>query len=202
MTNVKDKVVRLAQMAVLAALIVILQQFSIPLGANSLCLVLVPLVMGAILHGPLAGAVLGGVFGAVITWLAVEGRLGVLTTMMLSESAVLTIAICMGKGIAAGWVAGLIAKALKNKPMLGTLLASAAAPVVNTGIYFLGITTVFRDTALRWAAQDPNVAYTGGSILYLAIFILIGLNFVIELSANVVLAPAIRTVVNAVRKMR
>lgn len=195
-----QKILRMVELAVLTALIVVLQQFSIPLGENSLCLVLIPIVVGAVLLGPSAGAFLGGVFGVVITVLAFQARLGVLTTKMLESNAFITIAICMLKGIAAGWVAGLIAKAFKKREFIGIVLAAAAAPVVNTGIYLLGITTVFRDITLQWAATDPQVNYTGGSIVFLAFVILVGVNFIIELTANLVLSPSIAAIVRAVRK--
>lgn len=202
MANKKDKVIRLAMLGLLAALIVVLQQFSIPVGANSLCLVLVPLVVGAVLLGPAAGALLGGVFGVVVAWLAVEGRLGLLTNAMVAQTAFMTIALCVLKGIAAGWVAGLIAKALKNKPVLGTFLAAAAAPVVNTGIYLLGVFTIFKDTVLQFAQDHPDWGYQGETIFVIAIVGIVGTNFIIEFAANVLLAPAIRTIVNAVRKMK
>ncbi|MBE6807364.1 MAG: ECF transporter S component [Ruminococcaceae bacterium] len=204
MTTIKDKTLRLVQLGLLSGLIILLQAFIvIPLpGSLTLTLVLVPIVVGAVLYGPKAGALLGGVFGATVSWMAVQLQLGLLTNMMVEYNAVLTVIICMLKGIAAGWVAGLIAAAFKNssKPFVGILLAAAAAPIVNTGIFLLGIFTVFKDVALEWAAK-PEIGYTGGSILYIAIFLLVGMNFVIEFAANLILAPSISSIVKAVKKM-
>ena len=64
----QSKTLRLAQLALLAAIIIVLQQIVIPLpgpGNLTLSLVLIPIVVGAVLFGPVSGAILGGVFGAV-----------------------------------------------------------------------------------------------------------------------------------------
>ena len=58
---------RLTTLALLAALVVVLQTVAsgIKVGPVPITLTLVPIVIGAILMGPKAGALLGGVFGAV-----------------------------------------------------------------------------------------------------------------------------------------
>ena len=60
-------VVRLTSLALLAALVVVLQTVAtgIKIGPVPISLTLVPIVVGAILFGPGAGAFLGGVFGVV-----------------------------------------------------------------------------------------------------------------------------------------
>ena len=101
----QSKTLRLAQLAMLAAIIIVLQQIVIPLpgpGNLTLSLVLIPIVVGAVLFGPVSGAILGGVFGAVVTILVITGRAGALSTMMWTENPVMTVLICMIKGIGAG----------------------------------------------------------------------------------------------------
>ena len=67
-----QKILRMVELAMLAAIIMVLQQIVIPLpGGLTLSLVLVPIVVGAVLFGPAAGAILGGVFGVVVTFLVV-----------------------------------------------------------------------------------------------------------------------------------
>ena len=55
--------------AVLAALVVVLQLLSsvIKIGTVSITLTLIPIVVGAAFYGPGAGAILGTVFGLVVT---------------------------------------------------------------------------------------------------------------------------------------
>ncbi len=195
-----QKILRFAQLALLAAIIVVLQQIVIPLpGGLTLSLVLVPIVVGAVLYGPAAGALLGGVFGAVVTVLVITGRAGALSTMMWLANPVMTAFICMLKGIAAGWIAGLVAKALCRRSFVGIILAAAVAPLVNTGLFLAGMLTVFRDVMMSFA---DSLGMGGTSALYFAVVVLVGINFLVELAANLVLSPAISGIVTAVRKMR
>ena len=199
MAKTQEKTLRLVQLALLAAIIVLLQQIVIPLpGGLTLSLVLVPIVVGAVLFGPVAGAALGGVFGVVVTILVMTGRAGELSTMMWIANPVVTALVCLLKGTAAGWVAGLIAAALKGKTKAGIVLAAAVAPIVNTGIFLLGMLTVFRDTMMAFAEK---IGMADASALYFAVVVLVGVNFIVEFAANLILSPAITSIVAAVKKM-
>ena len=145
MSTVKKTTLRTVQLGLLSAIILLLQQIVIPLpGGLSLSLVLIPIVVGAVLYGPAAGALLGGVFGAAVSVMAIQGQLGLLTNMMVAYNPVVTVAVCMLKGVAAGFMAGLVARGLNQRPFVGIVLAAAVAPIVNTGIFLLGMLTVFR----------------------------------------------------------
>ncbi len=199
MSAIHQKTLRLAQLALLAAIIFLLQQIVIPLpGGLTLSLVLIPIVVGAVLFGAGSGALLGGVFGLVVSVMAVQGRLGLLTTMMVTYNPFLTVAICILKGVAAGWVAGLVAKLFKRRSFVGIVLAAAAAPIVNTGVFLLGMLTVFRGVMTDFATQ---IGMGGTSALYFAVVVLVGVNFIIEFAANVILSPTIATIVKAVKKL-
>lgn len=192
------KILKLVQMALLCALIIVLQQIVIPLpGGLTLSLVLIPIVVGAALLGPSAGAILGGVFGLVVTFLVITGRAGELSTMMWIANPVMTVVICLLKGVAAGLVAGLIAKALSQKKYLGIVLAAAAAPIVNTGIFLLGLFTCFYGVMQEFA---DKIGMAGTSMIYFAVVVLVGINFLVEFAVNLVCSPAIVRVVDAVRK--
>ncbi len=134
MSTIKTKTLRLVQLGLLSGLIILLQMyFVIPLpGSLTLSLVLVPIVVGAVLYGPGAGALLGGIFGLVVSIMAIQGQLGLLTNMMVAYNPLLTVTVCMFKGIGAGFVPGLIAKTFRKRRFAGILLAAAAAPIMNT----------------------------------------------------------------------
>ena len=200
MKNTKDNILRLVQMGLLSGLIILLQTvFIIPLpGSLTLSLVLVPSVVGAVLYGAKAGAFLGGVFGVLVSVMAIQGQLGLLTNMMVAYNPVLTVTICMLKGIAAGWLAGLVNGAFKKRPVLGIFAAAAVAPLANTGIFVAGMLTVFRGVMLEFA---DGIGMGGVGAIYFAIVVLVGINFVIEFGANLLLSPAISSIVKAVKKI-
>ena len=200
MSNVKKNTLKLVQLALLSGLIILLQlYFVIPLpGSLTLSLVLVPIVVGAVLFGAGSGALLGGVFGVLVAIMAIQGQLGLLTNMMVAYNPLMTMLICILKGVGAGFVPGLIAKAFKKYRFAGILLAAAAAPIVNTGIFVLGMLTVFKGVMMDFAGQ---IGMGGTSALYFAVVVLVGVNFIIEFAANLILSPAIASIVKAVKKI-
>ena len=200
MSNVKKNTLKLVQLALLSGLIILLQlYFVIPLpGSLTLSLVLVPIVVGAVLFGANSGAILGGVFGVLVAIMAIQGQLGLLTNMMVAYNPLMTILICIFKGVAAGYVAGLVNSWFKKLSFVGILLAAAVAPIVNTGIFVLGMLTVFKGVMMDFAGQ---IGMGGTSALYFAVVVLVGVNFIIEFAANLVLSPAIASIVKAVKKI-
>ena len=186
-------VVRMVSLALLAALVIVLQTVAsnIKVGPIPITLTLVPIVIGAVLYGPGAGALLGATFGLVT---AVAGLTGydAGTQALIQASPVWTILTCFVKATAAGWVAGLVYRALRKKQTLGCVLASMSAPVVNTGIFLLAMTTVLRSSLEAWAG--------GTDMVYYVFVVLTGVNFLVEFGVNAVLSAAIARIVKAVAK--
>ena len=196
--NNKAHIQRLVGTAILAALVVVLQFFvSIPIGIFTITLTLVPIMIGAILFGPATGALLGGIFGGVVSIQVVTGAAGIISLTMFQYTPVVTIALCMLKGIAAGWVSGFLYRLLEKlqKKMLGTVLASIACPIVNTGLFALGM-LIFYQTLLNQWAIDFQYA---NAVSFLMIG-MIGLNFVVEFAINVAIIPAAMRIITVVKK--
>ena len=82
----------------------------------------------------------------------------------------------------------------KYKPQLSVLFGAVVAPVVNTGLFCLCMLVFYKDVLMQWAGGQNTVLYmlTG----------LAGINFLVELGVNLVCAPAIISIVRAVKKMR
>ena len=183
----------MVSLALLAALVIVLQTVAsnIKVGPIPITLTLVPIVIGAVLYGPGAGALLGATFGLVT---AVAGLTGydAGTQALIQASPVWTILTCLVKATAAGWVAGLVYRALRKKQTLGCVLAAMSAPVVNTGIFLLAMTTVLRTSLVAWAA--------GADLVYHVFVTLTGVNFLVEFGVNAVLSAAIARIVKAVAK--
>ena len=182
---------RLALLALLTAMVAVLAYFGgfIKIGGlASISLTLIPVVLGAALCGPWAGAWLGGVSGAVFFATADAA-------FWLGLSIPGTIITVMVKGVLAGLCAGLVYRWLEKKNRYLAVIASAiVCPVVNTGIFLLGCLLFFMDAVNGGAAAEGMSAAA-----YLIVFF-VGLNFVFELITNVILSPTILRILNIKNK--
>ena len=71
----KNRLLYLVTTAVLAAIVVVLQIVGgIPVGPFSITLTLFPIVVGAVVLGPVPGLILGLVFGVVVSILSITGK--------------------------------------------------------------------------------------------------------------------------------
>ena len=177
----------LTGMALLTAVVVILQFLGafVRFGPFSISLVLIPIVVGAALYGPLAGAWFGFVFGMVVLLsgdaaaFLVVSPLGTILTVLL-------------KGSLAGLCAGLVYMALSRSAAkvhgvdLAVVAAAVVCPVVNTGVFLLGCLAFFMPTISEWAA---GMGFE--SVGKYMIFGLVGGNFLFELLFNIILCPII-----------
>ena len=181
----------LVLLAILAALIVGLQFIGgISIGPFSITLTLIPIVVGAILLGPVFGAVLGLVFGLIVSIFSITGR-DPGGQMVFAASPVIAWALCLLKGAAAGFLPAVVYRAVKQKT-LAAYLASMTAPVANTGIFIVGMLLFFRPLLETWAGGQNALVY--------AITGLAGINFLIEFAVAVLFAPAVAIVVKSVGK--
>lgn len=185
---------RLAVLAVLTAIVIILQAaVVIPLGPFTVTLTMLPIIIGAIMYGPLGGAVLGTVFGVVVSIQVLTGAAGAFSTAMLEYQPAATILICLLKGIAAGLAAGAFFRLFRKASFyLGVVVAAVIAPVVNTGIFSVGCLTIFRSLI-----QDA--LGTGSNLLLVFLTTFIGLNFLVEFGINVALTPVVMRIFRAVK---
>lgn len=194
MNNSNGKTRRLAGLALFTAIVVVLQLLGsfIKVGPFAVSLVLIPIVVGAAVYGVSAGAWLGFVFGVVVTIAVVTGA-DQGGYIMFSARPVMTVLVCLIKGTAAGLVAGALYRAIGKKHALaGVIVAAAAAPVVNTGLFVLAMVLFFQPQ-LQAAAGGTAVAtyiVTG----------LVGVNFLLELGVNLVLSPTITRLIAAGKK--
>ena len=186
-------ILRLTQIALFAALIVVLQLMGsfIKIGPFNLSFVLIPIVVGSLLLGAKAGGVLGGIFGLVVVIQCAMG-LDPSGFILWGINPFFTILICMVKGIAAGVVPALVSGLFKKQTYLSTTLAALCAPVVNTALFCVGMLVLFHGTLVEWAG--------GTNALVFCITGLAGLNFVTEFVINIVFAPAILRIINAIKK--
>ncbi len=183
-----EQMVLLALLTALVAILAYLGGFVKIFGLASISLTLIPVVLGAALCGPLAGAWLGGVSG-VVFFVTADAA------FWMGLSIPGTIITVMVKGILAGLCAGLVYKLLeKYNRYLAVMVSAVVCPVVNTGIFLLGCLVFFMDT-VRAGAAGENMSV--GAYLIIAF---VGLNFVFELLSNILISPAIVRLLNIRKK--
>ena len=182
---------KLVLLAILSAIVAVLAYYGgfIKIGSlASISLTLIPVVVGATLLGPMAGAWLGGVAG--VMFFATPDA-----AFWFGLSIHGTIITVMVKGILSGLLAGLIYKLLERCNRYIAVVASAiVCPVVNTGIFLLGSLTFFA------GAVNGGAATEGISVgMYLIVFF-VGMNFVFELIANIAVSPGVVRILDILKK--
>ena len=193
MTN-SQRVKKLVGLATLTALVVGLQFLSnyVSFGSISITLALIPIAMGAILYGPLAGLFLGAVMGAIV--IAAPSTQAVF--MPVNPAA--TIILCLLKTAIAGLVSGLLFKLfafiakkqndVKKKKILfaaGIIVAALVVPVINTGLFIVGASIFFMDLFGNFITIIDAVITT---------------NFLVEFLVSAILSPALVTLVKVLTR--
>ena len=202
MKTQKQKTLELIQLAMLAALVVVLQLLSAlipPIGGMvSITLTLIPVVIGAILFDKKGGAILGFVFGLIVMINCITG-LDPGGNILWTTNPAITALLCLIKGTLAGLVPATVYSAIvgkkavsDKKKLLTTMLSAMLAPIVNTSTFVIGMLLFFKDTLTIWANGKPIMLYI---LLGLA-----GINFLIEFIINLILTPAIISIVDVIKK--
>lgn len=193
-TNNKVNTYRLAGMAILTAIIIVLQIFTtfVKFGPFSITLALIPMVLGAAMYGVGAGAYLGGVLGVIVTIMCITGG-DPGGAMVWAANPFLCAIMCVLKTAMAGLCAGLVYKALEKKnKYLAVLFAAMVSPIVNTGIFIIGMLIFFRELLAAWAGGTDMLTYI--------IVGIVGVNFLVEFGVNIALSPVAMKAIDAVKK--
>jgi len=190
--QIHKKTTQLTATAILIAVIVVLQMIVAPLlgkvGFN-FSLVLIPISLGAMLYGKKTGLLLGLIFG-VATFISGLILLDPFTNILINNNAIVTLLICLVKGAFAGLVPAILYSLLKNKnDTVAIFIASASAPIVNTGLFCIG-SLYFKNLFMNSEALNPN----GVTSFFVLLFGIIAINFVGEFIINIVFAPSIRII--------
>ena len=194
---------RTVQLALLIALVVALQVVSAlipPIGGMvSITLTLIPVVVGGILLGKRAGAILGFAFGAIVLINCIAA-LDPGGNILWNANPFFTAVICFVKGTAAGFVpaclyeliCGKAEKVGEGRKFVATVVAALTAPIVNTGLFVCGMFLLFKDILYVWA--------NGADIVMYVLLGLAGINFLVEFLINTILSPAIVRITAVVGK--
>ena len=150
MEKKKFSTTKFVEMALLVA-IILLMAFT-PIGyiktfGLEITLIVVPVTVGAITLGPVAGAVLGAIFG-ITSFIQCFG-MSAFGAMLLSINPAGTFVVCVAARILMGWLTGLIYQGLKKvQPIrkISVFLASLIGPFLNTFFFMTTLVLFFYNT--------------------------------------------------------
>ena len=151
---------------------------------------MVPVTLGAILLGPGAGAVLGAVFG--LTSFGTCFGSSPFGAVLLGINPFFTFLVCVVARILAGWLAGLLFRALfrskesagekthAKQPVFPFAAAALAGPVLNTLFFMTGLVVFFYNTDYI----QQIAAGMGAANPFMFVVLFVGLQGLIEAAAG------------------
>lgn len=187
----------LTRLALLVAIELVMKAVglgSVPMGPLYMSFLTLPIAVGAITMGPMAGAVLGGVFGAVSFYDAVTGA-SAMTGALFQVSPLHTFILCVGMRMLMGLLVGLIFQGLKKADHKGTwsyFVSSMAAPGLNTLLFMGYIVLAFYNCDY----VQSLVANKGASNPFMFVVLLVGVQGVAEFLASGILGGIVARAVH------
>ena len=190
----------LVQLALLVAIQVVMRLLGlgrVTIGPLNMSFLTLPIAVGAMLLGPLAGGILGGVFGLFSLWDAISGA-GGMTSFFFQNSPVSTVILCVGMRILMGVCCALIfrlfAKLDKDEKTWSYFVGAISAPLLNT-IFFMGyIILVFYNTEI----VQNSVASKGALNPIAWVVALVGVQGLIEAVAVCIIGGILAKVLSKV----
>ena len=172
---------------------------SIPVGPLNMTLTMIPIAIGAMLMGPLAGGVLGMIYGFTSLYDAISGG-SPMTSFFFQISPVHTFILCVVLrtivGIATGWLFRLIRKVDRTNTIC-YFIGGLAAPVFNTLLFMGYIVIVFYQTEFI----QNTVAKLGATNPIMFIVLLVGVQGLLEALAGLVLGGSVaKAVAHALKR--
>ncbi len=200
--NSKTRTQKMVQLAILVAIMLIFAYTPLgylKAGPIEITFMVLPVAIGAIILGPVSGAILGGIFG-LTSFIQCFGA-SAFGALLLSINPILTFLTCMLPRLLCGWLSGLLFKVLHRSERMKTapyFIASLATALLNT-LFFITCIVVFfwkNDTFLTTMGswQLPTDS------LWLFFVAFVGLNGLVEAIVNFVAAGTVSKVLSKVVK--
>lgn len=184
MTNTSSKARQTALTAILAA-IVILMAFTplgyLRVGMVSITFLVIPVVIGGIVLGPVRGAFLGAVFGAT-SFIQCFG-MDPFGTALFALNPIATAVACFAPRVLIGVVAGLLFPVLRRFGDAAAFVCTAVAGTLTNTVLFIGMVVAFFRTS-----------YFGGSPFWTVFVGFFSFNVALELAVGVAASSALSAV--------
>lgn len=200
--NSKTRTQKMVQMAILVAVMLIFAYTPLgylKAGPIEITFMVLPVAIGAIILGPVSGAILGGIFG-LTSFIQCFGA-SAFGALLLGINPVLTFITCMLPRLLCGWLSGLIFKALHSSEHMKTapyFIASLATAVLNTLFFMLCIIQFFWKNDSFLTTMGSWQLPTDSVWLFLLAFV--GINGVVEALVNFIAAGTVSKVLSKLVK--
>lgn len=189
MANAKNR--KLVQTALLTAIIVIMA-FT-PLGyfktaGVEITFIMIPVVIGAIMLGPSAGALLGGIFG-ITSFIQCFG-MSAFGVALFNVNPIYTFIVCVIPRILAGYLCGVIFKVISKRDKTKIVsfgVASLMGPILNTILFMCSLVLFFYNT--DYIQSIAQAIKTTNPFSFVVMFV--GINGLIETIVCFILSTAI-----------
>lgn len=188
----KTNVRYMTELALLVAIVLVMKVTgltSIPVGPLVMSFATVPIAVCAMLMGPLAGGILGMIYGFTSFYDAITGK-SVMTGIFFQLSPFHTFILCVGMrvlvGVCAGWLFRLFHKVDRSKTV-SYFLGGLCTPLLNT-LFFMGyIVLVFYGSDY----VQERVATLGASGPLMFVILSVGVQGLIEAIVGAVVGGAL-----------
>ena len=192
--------VRLALLVAIEVAMRLLGLGKVPVGPLNMSFLTLPIAVGGICMGPVAGLVLGAVFGAFSLYDAVSGA-GGMTAAFFQYSPVHTVILTVGMRMLMGLCCGLIYKGVRKvdaKGYVSYFVGAISAPLLNT-LFFMGyIVLVFYGTE----TVQSIVAAKGAANPLMFVVLLVGVQGLLEAVICGILGGVVSKSVDAFLKQK
>lgn len=170
----------IAGTGLLMAIMIVLQIIAnyVAIGPVSINLSLIPIAIGSIIYGPLAGFLLGFIDGIICIF--APSTMAVFIPVSIGG----TIVTCLVKTSIAGLLSGFVYRLLKRKnETVAAIVTSILLPIINTGLFVVCALIFFRPILEQYSSN--------GNIYSTLFLVLIGWNFILEFGACSLLSPVV-----------
>lgn len=202
--NNSTKLKKMAELAIFIAIIIVLKMSNlnmIHIGPLAMTFTMIPIAIGAMLLGPIEGAILGFIFGLTSLYDAISGA-SPMTGFFFQISPVHTVILCVVVRTLVGFLTGVIFKALKaidRKKIWSYYVGGLLAPLLNT-VGFMGYIVLFFYNSEY--VQDL-VTTLGAANPIMFIILLVGIQGIVEWITGCVLGGSVaKGVAHALKRDR
>lgn len=182
----------LVQLALFVAIILLMKVTglsSIHVGPLNMTLTMIPIAIGAMLLGPVPGALLGAFYGFTSLYDAISGG-SVLTHAFFQISPFHTVVLCVVLRALVGYLTGILFGLIQRVDRTRTVcyyLGGLAAPLLNTALFMGYIVLVFYNTdTVRGYVEKLGAS---GPLMFIILFV--GVQGLVEAAAGCLIGGSV-----------